>query len=392
MNVLVINAGSSSLKYQLLDTTTHEVKAKGNCERIGINDSFIGHEERGQKSKMDVELPNHRVAVQYVFEILKGAGFDINSIEGIGHRVVQGGWYFSKSEVVTDDTLQKVREVAPLAPLHNYAEADVIEICRDLFPSIGNVIVPDTAFHFNMPEKASRYALPRDVVDKYHIRKYGAHGTSHRYIWYLTHKLMGEKTHKLISCHIGSGASLCAIQDGKSMDTTMGLTPLDGLIMGTRTGTIDPATVFYLYRVGGYSIDEIDTMMNKQSGLRALSDISSDSRDIEQAASEGNEHCQMTLKMFYYRIAQLIAEMAQSMHGFDTIVFTAGIGENSELTRAEVAKELAWLGIKIDVEKNKVRSDEPRIISTDDSAATVLVVPTNEELMIAMDVEDLLGK
>lgn len=392
MIVLVINAGSSSLKYQLLDTKTREVYAKGNCERIGIDGSFIGHEERGgEKQKLEVALPDHKTAVKHVFDILAEAGFDTDKIQGIGQRVVQGGWYFPESKVVTDETLSWVREVAPLAPLHNYAEADVIEICREMFPSIGNVIVADTSFHYNMPEKAWRYALPRDVVDKLHIRKYGAHGTSHRYIWKETSEFLKGDVHKLVSCHLGSGASLSAIEDGHDMDTTMGLTPLDGLIMGTRCGTIDPATVCYLQRVGGYSVDEVDTMMNKQSGLLALSGVSSDSRDIEAGAEKGDKNCQMALEMFYYRTSQLIAEMAQSMHGFDTMVFTAGIGENSAEMRYGVAHELEWLGVKIDPEKNAVRSGDPRIISTDDSSVKVLVVPTNEELMIALDVEALLG-
>ena len=393
MNVLVINAGSSSLKYQLLDTKTREVYAKGNCERIGIDGSFVGHEERGgEKKKLEVALPDHKTAVKYVFQILDEAGFDTAKIEGIGHRVVQGGWYFPESKVVTDETLGWVREVAPLAPLHNYAEADVIQICREMFPSIGNVIVADTSFHYNIPEKAWRYALPRDVVDRLHIRKYGAHGTSHRYIWRTTNQFLNGDVHKLVSCHLGSGASLAAIQDGHDMDTTMGLTPLDGLIMGTRCGTIDPATVCYLQRVGGYSVDEVDTMMNKQSGLLAVSGVSSDSRDIEAGAHNGDANCQMALDMFYYRTSQLIAEMAQSMHGFDTMVFTAGIGENSAEMRLGVAKELEWLGVKIDEKANEVRSDDPRVISTPDSKVKVLVVPTNEEYMIALDVEELLSK
>jgi len=393
MNVLVINAGSSSLKYQLLDTKTREVYAKGNCERIGIDGSFVGHEERGgEKKKLEVALPDHKTAVKYVFQILDEAGFDTAKIEGIGHRVVQGGWYFPESKVVTDETLGWVREVAPLAPLHNYAEADVIQICREMFPSIGNVIVADTSFHYNIPEKAWRYALPRDVVDKLHIRKYGAHGTSHRYIWRTTSQFLNGDVHKLVSCHLGSGASLAAIQDGHDMDTTMGLTPLDGLIMGTRCGTIDPATVCYLVREGGYTIDEVDTMMNKQSGLLALSGVSSDSRDIEAGAEKGDKNCQMALDMFYYRTSQLIAEMAQSMHGFDTMAFSAGIGENSVEMRLGVAKELEWLGVKIDEKANQVRSDDPRVISTPDSKVKVLVVPTNEEYMIALDVEELLSK
>lgn len=393
MIVLVINAGSSSLKYQLLDTTTRQVFAKGNCERIGIDGSFIGHQENdGEKQKLEVALPDHKVAVKHVFDILAAAGFDTDKIEGIGHRVVQGGWYFPESKVVTDESLGWVREVAPLAPLHNYAEADVIEICREMFPSIGNVVVADTAFHYNMPEKAWRYALPRDVVDKFHIRKYGAHGTSHRYIWRATKEFLGDDVSRLVSCHLGSGASLSAIHDGHDVETTMGLTPLDGLIMGTRCGTLDPATVFYLQRVGGYSIDEIDTMMNKQSGMLALSAKSSDSRDIEDGAAAGDANCQLALEMFYYRTGQLIAEMAQSMHGFDTMAFSAGIGENSDVMRLGVAKELEWLGVEIDEEANKVRSDEVRVISTPESKIKVLVVPTNEEYMIALDVEELLGK
>lgn len=389
MNVLVINAGSSSLKYQLLDVDTREVYAKGNCERIGIDGSFIGHEENGgPKQKLEVALPDHRTAISHVFEILKAVD---KPIGGIGHRVVQGGWYFPESAVVDADVLAKVREVAPLAPLHNYPEADVIEICLDMFPELGNVIVPDTAFHYNMPEQAYRYALPREVVDKLHIRKYGAHGTSHRYIWRTVDAFTNHETHKLVSLHLGSGASLCAIEDGRSMDTTMGLTPLDGLIMGTRCGTVDPATVFFLVREGGYSIDEIDTMMNKQSGLLAVSAKSNDSRDIEEGAEAGDEKCQMALDMFYYRTAQLTAEMVASMQGVDTMAFTAGIGENSAAMRQGVADRLAWLGVKIDPELNAIRSDEPRVISTPDSTVKVLVVPTNEEYMIALDVQELLG-
>ena len=389
MNVLVINAGSSSLKYQLLDVDTREVYAKGNCERIGIDGSFVGHSEMGgPKQILEVALPDHRTAIAHVFDILKAVD---KPIGGIGHRIVQGGWYFPESAIVDDDTLAKVREVAPLAPLHNYSEADVVEICRDMFPSIPNVIVPDTAFHYHMPEEAWRYALPRDVVDTYHVRKYGAHGTSHRYIWRETSEFLAGDVHKLVSCHLGSGASLCAIEDGQCKDTTMGLTPLDGLVMGTRTGTIDPATVFYLSRVGGYSIDEIDTMMNKQSGLLAVSGVSSDSRDICEGAANGDANCQMALDMFYYRTALLFAEMACAMQGVDTMVFTAGIGENSDEMRMGVATRLEWMGLKVDPELNKIRSDEPRVISTPDSAIRCLVVPTNEEYMIALDVEELLS-
>ena len=390
MNVLVINAGSSSLKFQLLDVDTREVYAKGNCERIGIDGSFVGYESIATdgKQKIEAPLPDHKTAMQYVIDIINATGKDFI---GIGHRVVQGGWYFPESKIVTDESLGWVREVAPLAPLHNYAEADAIEVCRELFPDKGNVVVADTSFHYAIPERAHRYALPRDVVDKLHIRKYGAHGTSHRFIWLASKEFLGDDLHKLVSCHLGSGASLCAITDGKNMDTTMGLTPLDGLIMGTRCGTIDPATVCYLQRVGGYTVDEVDTMMNKQSGLLAVSAISSDSRDIESAADAGDEKAAMAIEMFAYRTAQLIMEMAQANEGMDTIAFSAGIGENSPRMRAEVAKKLAWMGVEIDPELNAIRSDDVRTISTPESKIRVLVVPTNEEYMIALDVAELLG-
>ncbi len=389
MNVLVINAGSSSLKYQLLDVDTHEVFAKGNCERIGISGSFVGHSEMGgAKQETKVAMPTHKEAIDWVLENLKGLNLQI---DGIGHRVVQGGWYFPESAVVDDDVLAKVREVAPLAPLHNYAEADVIELCRKAMPEVGNVIVPDTAFHYNMPAEAHNYALPKDVVDELHIRKYGAHGTSHRFIWRTVHEVLGDEAHKVVSCHLGSGASLCAIEDGQCKDTTMGLTPLDGLVMGTRCGTVDPATVFYLVREGHYTIDQIDTMMNKKSGLAAISGVSSDCRDIEAGAAEGNERCQMAIDMWSYRVASQFACMVQSMQGVDTMVFTAGVGENSAHMRKEVVKRLEWMGAKIDDDKNAVRSDDPRVISTEDSKIRVMVIPTNEELMIALDVKELLG-
>ncbi len=390
MNVLVINAGSSSLKYQLLDVDTREVFAKGNCERIGIDGSFIGHEELGgEKKKLEVALPDHKTAMKHVYKILQSVD---KPVDGIGHRVVQGGWYFTESKVVTDETVQWVRDVAQLAPLHNYAEADVIEMCRELFPGVGGVIVTDSAFHYHIPERAYRYALPRDVVDRLHIRKYGAHGTSHRYIWRATDLFTQHRVHKLVSCHLGSGASMCAIQDGHDMDTTMGLTPLDGLVMGTRCGSIDPSAVCYLQRVGGYTVNQVDNMMNKQSGLLALSGVSSDSRDIEKGADEGDENCKMALEIFAYRAAQEFMKMTEAMEGVDTMAFSAGIGENSARMRADIVDRLSWFGIKIDAEKNAARSSEIRDISAADSRVRVLIVPTDEEYMIALDVKELLGK
>lgn len=389
MNVLVVNAGSSTLKYQVIDTKSHKVSAKGSCERVCFTGGTFTHAANGSKKVTEnIEFPDHKVAIEVVLKDLEANGV---KIEGIGHRIVQGGWYFGDSSLVDEDVLAKIREVAPLAPLHNNPEANVIEFCLEQYPDLPNVTVYDTAFHFNMPEVAKTYALPKDVCDKLHIRKYGAHGTSYRYISKKVAEMTNGEARKVVVCHIGSGASLCAIEDGKCMDTTMGLTPLDGLVMGTRCGTLDPATVFYLSRVGGYSIDEIDTMMNKQSGLLAVSGVSSDSRDVLDGASKGDENCEMAAEMFSYRAGQLFAEMAASMGGVDTMAFTAGIGENSVEMRRRVADKLAWLGVELDPELNAVRSDDPRVISTPNSKITCLVVPTNEELMIALDVEALLG-
>ncbi len=388
MNVIVINAGSSSLKYQLLNVETREVYAKGNCERIGIDGSFIGHEELGgDKVRTVVDLPDHATAARHVLDIL----LDLDlPIDGIGHRVVQGGPNATDSMLVTDETLGWVRDAAPLAPLHNPGELAVIEYCLERMPDIANVMVCDTAFHATMPERAWRYALPREVCDRLNIRKYGYHGTSHRYIWRATDELCDHQVHKLVSCHLGSGASLSAILDGRDQDTTMGLTPLDGLVMGTRCGSIDPATVLYLQREGGYTVDEVDAMMNKESGLLGVSGVSSDSRDVEHAANEGDERCAMALEIFCYRTAQLVMEMAQALEGMDAIAFSAGIGENSDTIRAAICEKLAWAGISIDPAKNEVRSDEPRDISAPDSKVRVLVVPTDEEYMIALDVRRIL--
>ena len=389
MNVLVLNAGSSSLKFQLMNTKTREVFTKGNCERIGLTDGIFGHVEGdGEKVKEIVDFPDHGTAIRKVIELINEHGFEM---EAFGHRIVQGGWHFEDSALVDDEVLAKIYEVAPLAPLHNYAEAGVIEHCRETYPELPNVAVFDTSFHMGMPPAAYTYALPTEVREKLHIRKYGAHGTSHRYEWQTAKELLGETCHRVLSCHLGNGSSLCAIEDGVVRDTTMGLTPLDGLMMGTRCGSIDPATVCYLQREGGYTVDEVDTMMNKQSGLLALSDISSDSRDIEDAAAQGDEKAEVALDMFSYRAAQLILEMAEAMEGFDTIAFSAGIGENSSEARSRICAKLAWMGVKLDEDKNAVRSDDVREISAADSAVRVLVVPTNEELMIALDVQEKLA-
>ena len=388
MNVLVVNAGSSTLKYQVIDTKSHKVSAKGSCERVCFTGGTFTHAANGSKKVTEnIEFPDHKVAIEVVLKDLEANGV---KIEGIGHRIVQGGWYFGDSSLVDADVLAKIREVAPLAPLHNNPEANVIEYCLEQYPDLPNVTVYDTAFHFNMPEVAKTYALPKDVCDKLHIRKYGAHGTSYRYISKKVAEMTNGEARKVVVCHIGSGASLCAIEDGKCMDTTMGLTPLDGVMMGTRCGSIDPATVCYLQREGGYSYQEVDDMMNKQSGLLAISGISNDARDIRTRASEGDERCLLAFDMFAYKAMQQAGSMIASMAGVDTITFTAGIGENDWSIRKAFCDCFEWLGVRIDNNKNREAvGNGPQVISAAGSAVTVMVIPTDEEYMIAHDVERL---
>ena len=386
MNVLVVNAGSSSLKYQLLDTDTREVFAKGNCERIGSDMGIFGHSENGgAKQTEEVPFPDHRSAIARVLVELEKTDF---TIDGIGHRIVQGGWHFDDSAVVDDEVMAKILEVAPLAPLHNYGEAAAIEYCREKYPELPNVAVFDTSFHMTMPEVAYTYALPKDVCDKYHVRKYGAHGTSHRYEWMMAKEILGSRCHRLLSCHLGNGASLAAIEDGVCRDTTMGLTPLDGLMMGTRCGSIDPATVCYLQREGGYTFDEVDEMMNKKSGLLAVTGgKTNDCRNVEELAAAGDPDAQLAFDMFVYKIAAKAAEMATSMCGMDTLVFTAGIGEHAPAVRAGVADRLAFMGVKMDHARNALRGDGAWCLSAKDSKVKIFVIPTDEEFMIASDVE-----
>ena len=390
MNVLVVNAGSSSLKYQLLDTDTREVFAKGNCERIGSEMGIFGHSENGgAKQTEEVPFHDHRSAIARVLDELEKTDF---TIDGIGHRIVQGGWHFDDSAVVDDEVMAKILEVAPLAPLHNYGEAAAIEYCREKYPELPNVAVFDTSFHMTMPEVAYTYALPKDVCDKYHVRKYGAHGTSHRYEWMMAKEILGSRCHRLLSCHLGNGASLAAIEDGVCRDTTMGLTPLDGLMMGTRCGSIDPATVCYLQREGGYTFDEVDEMMNKKSGLLAVTGgKTNDCRNVEELAAAGDPEAQLAFDMFVYKIAAKAAEMATSMCGMDTLVFTAGIGEHAPAVRAGVADRLAFMGVKMDHARNALRGDGAWCLSAKDSKVKIFVIPTDEEFMIASDVERIVN-
>ena len=388
MNVLVVNAGSSTLKYQVIDTKSHKVSAKGSCERVCFTGGTFTHAANGSKKVTEnIEFPDHKVAIEVVLKDLEANGV---KIEGIGHRIVQGGWYFGDSSLVDEDVLAKIREVAPLAPLHNNPEANVIEYCLEQYPDLPNVTVYDTAFHFNMPEVAKTYALPKDFCDKLHIRKYGAHGTSYRYISKKVAEMTNGEARKVVVCHIGSGASLCAIEDGKCMDTSMGLSPLAGVPMGTRSGDIDAGILEYLMNKYGMDIKEMVNVLNKKSGVMGVSGVSSDFRDLEEAFEQGNERAGLAVDMFNYGVKKLIGAYAAAMGGVDAIIFTAGVGENSASQRMAIASGLEFMGVKMDEDANKVRGEE-RVISAPDSKVTVLLIPTNEELMIAMDTEALVG-
>ena len=395
MKVLVINCGSSSLKYQLIDMDGEAVLCKGLCERIGIEGSKIVHKAHGKEWEEEVPFPTHTEAFMKVVEMMTtGEGAvvkDKSEISAIGHRVVQGAEFFTKSEIVTDAIIDKIEEIAPLAPVHNMAHVQGLRSAKAVFgASVPNVVVFDTTFHQTMPPKAYMYGVPYEMYEKYSIRRYGAHGTSHRYEWQTAKELLGETCHRVLSCHLGNGSSLCAIEDGVVRDTTMGLTPLDGLMMGTRCGSIDPATVCYLQREGGYTCDEVDTMMNKQSGFLAISENTSDVRDIRDGAAAGDEKCLLALDMFIYKVVAQGAAMIASMSGVDTITFTGGIGENDWATRQAVCECFEWMGVRVDREKNKsMCSGKTGVISTAGSSVTVMVLPTDEEYMIACDVERL---
>jgi acetate kinase len=394
MKVLVINAGSSSLKYQLLDMATETVLAKGLAERIGIEGSVVKHEPTG-KAKVQFKRPldTHKDALDIIFKALvdenHGVIKSLDEIDAVGHRTVHGGEAFASSVIITDEVIEKMEENSVLAPLHNPANLIGIRACQEMLPNVPMVAVFDTAFHQTMPPKAFIYPLPYELYEKYGIRKYGFHGTSHRFVTLQASKLMGKPLSelKLISCHLGNGASIAAVCHGKSIDTSMGLTPLAGLAMGTRCGDIDPEILIFL-RQRGYTTEEVDNMMNKESGVLGISGVSSDFRDIEQAAGEGNKRAQLALDVFQYRVKTTIGSYAAAMNGVDGIIFTAGLGENSDTARAAICDGLQFLGVELDPEKNKIRGEET-IISTDDSKTKVMIIPTNEELMIARDTVEL---
>lgn len=391
MNVLVINAGSSSLKYQLLNPDTQEILAKGLCERIGIDGKFT-YKPTGKTAvkAADVAMPTHSEAIQAVLNALvdkeNGVIASMKEIDAVGHRVVHGGEKFAKSVRITDEVMATIEECNPLAPLHNPANIIGIRACQQLMPGTPMVAVFDTAFHQTMPPVAYTYALPYEYYEQDKVRRYGFHGTSHKYVSQRAAAMLGKPIEelKLISCHLGNGSSITAIDGGKSVDTSMGFTPLAGLPMGTRAGDLDAGILQYLMNKHGMNIDEMLNVLNKKSGVEGISAISSDFRDLENAEAQGNQRAELALRVFDYSVKKYIGAYAAAMGGVDAVIFTAGVGENGPETRESACAGLEFLGIKIDPEKDKVRGKEMDV-SADDAKVRVLVIPTNEELMIAMD-------
>ena len=394
MKVLVINCGSSSLKYQLIDMDTETLLAKGLCERIGI-DGRLKHEAAGKdKFISEAPLKDHNDAIQAVLNALvdpeHGVIKDMKEIDAVGHRVAHGGDHFSSSVLITPEVKEYITKYIELAPLHNPANLSGIEVCEKLMPGVPQVAVFDTAFHQTMPEKAYLYAIPYKYYEQYKVRKYGFHGTSHKYVSQECAKMMDipiENT-KIITCHLGNGGSVTAVQGGISIDTSMGFTPLDGIAMGTRSGSIDAAAVLFIMKKENLSIEEMDRILNKESGVYGISGVSSDFRDIEEAENEGNERAALALETFAYRVAKTIGEYVATMNGVDAIVFTAGLGENSGPTRQLICNYLGYLGIELDSYKNSLRGQAVEI-TTKQSRVQVYVIPTNEELVIARDTKEI---
>lgn len=399
MKVLVVNAGSSSLKYQLFDTVSGSVLAKGICERIGI-DGRIEHKlPSGEKLKKDIPMPDHAVATEIVLSYLTdpetGCIKDVSEIEAIGHRIVHGGTYFTESALVTPEVIEKLRLCVDLAPLHTPAHIMGIEGCTAAMPGVPQVIVIDTAFHQTMPPQAYTYALPYEMCQKYSIRRFGAHGTSHRYVSAEMCKILGRvEGTKIVTCHIGNGSSISAVKDGKCIDTSMGMTPLAGVMMGTRCGDIDPAVVTYVMKKTGKTPDEMSDFMNKECGFLGLSGISSDSRDIEAAILKGDDRAYLTASTLAYQVKKYIGSYAAAMNGLDAVVFTAGMGENNPELRERACADMEYLGIKIDREVNAKAHHQSNTVelSTPDSKVKVYLIPTNEELVIASDTERIVSE
>ena len=394
MKVLVINCGSSSLKYQLIDAQTEKALAVGLCERIGIDGRLNHTPAGGEKVVINKDMPDHEVAVQMVLDELTdekyGVISDLKEIDAIGHRVVHGGEKFASAVVINDEVMAAIEECNPLAPLHNPANLIGIRACQAIMPGVPNVAVFDTAFHQTMEPTAFMYGLPYECYEKYKVRRYGFHGTSHSFVSKRAIALAGldPENSKVIVCHLGNGASVSAVKNGKSVDTSRGLTPLEGLVMGTRSGDIDPAIIEYLAHAMDKSLEEVMKILNKESGVYGLSGVSSDFRDLEKAADEGNKKAQLAQDVFGYRVAKYIGAYTAAMNGVDAIAFTAGLGENNGIMREYVCSFLGYLGVEIDKEKNGVRGEET-IVSTPNSKVKVLVVPTNEELAIARETMEL---
>lgn len=396
MKVLVINCGSSSLKYRLIDMTKEECIAKGLVERIGLKDSVLTQKSKVKHEyKVNEEVKDHQEAIKLVLKALvdkdNGVILSMDEIGAVGHRVVHGGERYKNSVVIDDDVLSYLEKCLKLAPLHNPSNIIGIRACQEIMKGVPMVAVFDTAFHQTMPEVAYTYAIEYKLYEDYRIRKYGFHGTSHKYVSNKLGEVLGKdiKDLKIISCHLGNGASITAIKDGKSFDTTMGFTPLEGIVMGTRSGSIDPAIPTYLMKECNYTLEEVETLLNKKSGVLGISGVSSDFRDIEKAAAEGNKRAKLALDIFHYKIKGQIGAYIAQMGGVDAIIFTAGVGENGPESRAACLSGLEFLGIKLDSEKNKLRGKLAEI-SAKDSKVKVYVIPTNEELMIAKETVNLL--
>ena len=396
MKILVVNCGSSSLKFQLIDSETEEVAASGLCERIGLDGALIC-KVNGDKIKQEIDLPDHEVAIKKVLDTLLdkeiGVLTSLDEICAIGHRMVHGGEKFSSSVIINEEIIEQIETCNDLAPLHNPTNLLGVRACQEVMPGAPNVVVFDTAFHQTMPSKAYLYALPKEYYEKYGVRRYGFHGTSHSFVSKRLAELAGLDINnsRMIICHIGSGASISAIKDGKSVDTSMGMTPLEGLMMGTRSGDMDPAIIEFICQKENITVQEMTTILNKKSGALGLSGLSNDYRDLVEAAQGGNQDAINALDVMVYRVIKYIGAYYMALGGVDAIALTAGVGENNLELRAKIVEGLAAIGIKLDVEANAVRGDE-RKISTDDSAAQVWVVPTNEELAIARETARLVCK
>lgn len=397
MKILVLNCGSSSIKYALYDMDTKTVMTSGGAERVGLDGAFVKVKlANGEKRKVMHDIPEHTEGVKFIFSLLVdpeiGVIKDLKEINAVGHRMVHGGEKFNKSVLLTDEVLKVFEECTDLAPLHNPANLKGVRAVQELMPGLPQVGVFDTAFHQTMPKEAFMYALPYDLYEKYGVRRYGFHGTSHRYVSQRVCEFLGVKPEgkKIITCHIGNGASIAAVKDGKCVDTSMGLTPLEGLIMGTRSGDVDGGALTFIEKKLGLDADGLSDLLNKKSGMLGITGVSSDMREIEKAFEEGNERAKLAFDMYFYRIRKYIGAYAAAMDGCDIIVFTAGVGENQPSLREEVCKKLTYLGVEIDVEKNKNLRGKEALISTPESKVAVCVIPTDEELMIASDTMALL--